>query len=63
MKPKRTTTARPTKQATAPTMQTLQTLQTLMNGLRRPFANPTPAPDAALRRWGPARPTKPGTQI
>jgi len=57
MKPKRTTTARPTKQAT------MQTLQTLMNGLRRPFANPTPAPDAALRRWGPARPTKPGTQI
>jgi hypothetical protein len=57
MKPKRTSSTRPTKQTT------MQTLQTLMNGLRRPFADPTPAPDAAARRWGPVRPTKPGTQI
>jgi hypothetical protein len=40
-----------------------QSLHTIMAGLRRPFTNPTAAPDAALHRFGPARPTKPGTQI
>jgi hypothetical protein len=60
MKPKPRTSTLRRKAMSAPTMQTIQTL---MNGLRRPFSSPTPAPDAALHRFGPARPTKPGTQI
>jgi hypothetical protein len=58
MKPKPRTSTPRRKVMTAPTMQSLQTL---MNGLRRPFSSP--APDAALHRFGCARPTKPGTQI
>ena len=49
MKPK-TKTPTPRRKVTVPT------IQTLMSGFRRPFTNPTPAPDAALRRFGPARP-------
>ena len=49
MKPK-TKTPTQRRKATVPTMQTL------MNSLRRPFTNPTPASDAALRRFGPKHP-------
>jgi hypothetical protein len=55
MKPK-------TKPPTSRRKVTVPTMQTFMNGLRRPFT-PTPVQHDPLRRFGPARPTKPGTQI
>jgi hypothetical protein len=54
-KPKRTT---PRK-----TVAVTADMQTLLNGLRRPFSTSTTTPNPALHRFGPARPTKPGTQI